>query len=811
MLIALRLAFRQLVKAPGFTITALVTLAICLAANLVIFAVVDAVLVRSVQFHGADRLVSVFNSYPGAGVDRAGASIPNYFDRRASVKAFSSVSVFQDSNVIIGDKGAPHRVAIARVSPEFFATLDVPFAMGRTFTDAQLAYGADEVAVLTDGFWRDYFGADPKVLGRTFANDGLTITVIGVLPRDFHFLSSQAQFFRPLSHDLEDRQPKARHNNNMSMVARLAPGVTVAEAQAQMNAFNALQAKDDPLAQIVKGAGYHTLVKDLREDFVRDTKPTLVLLQAGSLLLLVIGAVNLVNLLLIRATSRTKELAVRQALGAGRIHIVRDILVETLLLGLGGGVLGLALGAFGIDLLRAFGTDRLPLGATIAVDGRVAAASLAAAVVVSLLLAAPIVWFHLHTRLTPGLQADSRGGTASRAVQRLRQAFIVAQVALAFVLLASAGLLGVSLRHVLATPAGFVPDNVLTGRISLPWKSYKDEASKLAFVERLLPAVRALPGVNQASISTGLPFSGPGSDSVVTVEGYTPKPGETLRAHYISEVAGDYWPLMRIPLLQGRLLNDDDVSAKHQVCIVDRAFADYYWPGVDPLGRRIVPFDVTITKEKATTVVGVVASVKQNDLTENTGHGAVYLPYSQGSWGSFTLAVNTALPTAIAAPMLQKAIQQLDPELPIDDLRPMQSRIDDSLVARRAPAMLAAIFAAVALLLAGIGTYGVLSYAVAQRRREIGVRMAIGAQAAQIRNQFLKAGLRLAVAGTLLGIAGAWIAGHAMQAILFGVPSIHPATLAAAIVVIGSVAVLACLVPASRASRVNPIDALREE
>jgi predicted permease len=682
--------------------------------------------------------------------------------------------------------------------------------MGSSFTDSQLSYGTDEVAVLTDGFWHSYFAADPKVIGRTFVNDGLTITVIGVLPRDFQFLSSRAQFFRPASYGPDDRKPTNRHSNNYGMIARLVPGATLADAQAQIDAFNAQQAKDDPLAQIVKGAGYRTTVMSLREDHVRDAKPALVLLQAGALLLLLIGGVNLVNLLLIRASGRTKEFAVRQALGAGRSHVVRDILLETGLLALCGGLLGLLLGSFGVDLLRSLGADKIPLGASIAFDHRVAGASLAAVVIGSLLLAAPIIWFHLHARLAPALQAESRSGTASRGAQRLRHCFIVAQIALAFVLLAAAGLLGVSLRRVLETPVGFNPDNVLTGNLTLTWKNYRDEAARLAFVERMLPAVHALPGVTQAAISSGLPFNSGTNDSAVTVEGYKPRPGETLRAHYLSAVAGDYWPLMRIPLLRGRLLDDSDNQAKRNVCVVDQAFAEYYWPGADPLGRRIA-HDISVTKDNGITVVGVVANVKQNDLTENPGHGSVYFPYSIFSQNYFTLAVRSTLPPATLGPVLRKAIFQLDPDLPIDDLRPMQARIDDSLVVRRAPAVLAGAFAAVSLLLAAIGTYGVLSYAVAQRRREIGVRMAIGAQPAQIRNQFLKAGLGLVAVGSVLGILGAWGAGHAMQALLFGVPALHGATLAAVVVVMGSVALLACILPAYRASRVDPTEALRAE
>lgn len=806
----IRYATRQLGRTPGFTATAIATLALCLGANFAIFAVVDAILVRSLPFPQPDRLVTVFNGYPGAGVERSSASMPNYFDRRTAIKAFASVAIHQESSVVVGAAGSPNRVPTARVSPDFFATLGVPLAMGRMFTDEQLKYGADEVAVLTDGFWRSHFDGDPNVLGRTFLNDGLTITVSGVLPRGFRFLSSRAEFYRPASHAPEERQPDRRHSNNWNMIARLAPGATVAGAQAQIDAFNVHQIAEDPLAGIIKGAGYHTTVSPLHADYVRSIRPTLVLLQCGVLFLLLIGAVNLANLLLIRASGRTKELAVRQALGAGRRHIASEIIVETALLALGGGLLGLLFGSLGVKLLRSLGAEQLPLGATIAFDFRLAAVSLAGAIVLGLVLAAPMIWFSLHTNLASTLQAETRGGTSSRAAQRLRHGFIVIQIALAFVLLSGAGLLGLSLQRVLATPTGFNPTNILTGQLALPWKNYKDEASRQAFVERLLPAIRALPGVTHVAISSNLPFAFSTNDSAVTVEGHPPRPGESIRAHYLSAVTSEYWALLNIPLLRGRLLEDADNHRPLRVCVVDQAVANFYWPGADPIGHRLAQ-DVKVDEKNATTVVGVVASVKQNELAEPPGHGAIYFPYAKFSSSFFGLLVRTALPPGALAPAVQKAILQLDPELPIDDLRPMQARIDESLIARRSPAILAGIFAAAALLLAAIGTYGVLAYAVSQRRREIGVRMALGALPQQILAQFLGLGARLLVVGLSLGVLGAWVAGRAMQSLLFGVGGLPVGLLAITAGVMLGVVFLAMFLPSRRAARVNPIDALRSE
>ena len=806
----LRHRVRVLLKQPGFTATALGTLALCIGANVAIFAVVDAILVRPLPFPESERLVSVFNAYPRAGVERSSSSVANYYDRRTGIKAFSAVSAYQNDSVIVGEAGTPKRVPITRVTPDFFATLRVPFAMGKTFTDAEMAYGPDEVAILTDGFWRSQFNADPNVLGKKFFNNGLAITVIGVLSKDFRFLAGRAQFFRPASHEPNQRQPDNRHSNNWQMIARLAPGVTLAEAQAQMDAFNVQQLTDDPLKERVKEAGYRTSVQPLHADYIRTVKPMLVLLQGGVLFLLLIGGVNLANLLLIRASGRAKELAVRQALGAGRGRIAQEVLVETLLLAFVGGVLGLALGAIGIRLLAFLGTEQLPLGASILFDGRVAAVALVGAIVVGALLAVPLVWFNLHAKLAPSLQVETRGGTASPAAHRVRHGFIVVQVALAFVLLSSAGLLGLSLKRVLETPAGFNPDNLLTGQLALPWKNYKDDASRLAFVERLLPAVRALPGVTHVAINSGLPFSGGVNDSVITVEGQVINAEAAVRAHYQVAATSEYWAAMGISLIRGRLLEDADNQRKPRVCVVDQALAERYWPGADPIGRRLVR-NVTFKDDDAVTVVGVVASVKQKELAEASGHGAVYFPYGTFNSNSFALVVRTALPPATLAEPLRKTILQLDPELPIDEVRTMQARIDESLIARRSPAILAGIFSGVALLLAALGTYGVLAYAVNQRRREIGVRMALGALPRQVLAQFLRLGAKLLLAGVALGALGSWVAGHAMQGVLFEVSSARAEIFALTAATMSVVVLLASLLPSRRAARVSPLEALSAE
>ncbi|MBK8476077.1 MAG: ABC transporter permease [Opitutaceae bacterium] len=805
---ALRHALRSLLKTPGFTATAVATVALCLGANLALFAVVDAVLLRALPFPESDRLAILFNAYPGAGVERSAASIPNYFERRGAMPALASLSIYQDASFIVGDGSTPDRVEAARVSPEFFATLGTPLAQGRAFTEAELTYQTDQVAILTDEFWRHQFNGDPAVLGRTFLNDGLTITIVGVLPPGFRFLSSRAQYFRPAAHAPEERKIDSRHSNGWQMVARLSPKATLTDAQAQIDAFNTRLLVDGPVAQLVKDGGFHTTVASLHADHVRTIRPTLLLLQAGGLFLLVIGAVNLTNLLLIRASSRMKDLAVRQALGARRRHVALEVVTETTLLTLAGGLLGALLGSLGIDFLRYLGTDQMPLGAQIVFNSRLAAVGLGVSIVLGFVLAAPIVWYNLRARLAATLQTETRGGTTTRAALRLRHAFIVAQIALAFVLLSSAGLLGRSLHQILNTSSGFSPDHVLSGQVTLPWKNYQTPEARRAFVERLLPALRTIPGVTHAAVTDGLPFTQQTNDSATAVEDRPTEPGRPLRAHYLSSVSSDYWRAMKIPLLRGRLLEENDHLRKERVCVVDQAFAAQYWPGGDPIGRRIAQ-DIKVTDENACTIVGVVGEVKQGALTENNGHGAVYFPL-RGAFG-FSVILRTALPPEALAGAVRRAVLEIDPGQPIDDLRPLQARIDDSLVAHRSPAILAALFSGVALLLAALGTYGVLAYAVSQREREIGVRLALGAQPRQVLGQFLRQGAVLLVIGLLLGLGGTWAAGLAMRSLLFGIGPMNPTVLTSTAGVILGVVFFALYLPSRRAARTDPMVALRTE
>jgi putative ABC transport system permease protein len=804
----LRFALRQLRNTPAFTVTALATIAICLGANLAIFAVIDSVLLRPLPFPQPDRLVTIYNTYPKAGVENDGSSITNYYERRGNIPAFSSLSMYMERAETVGDPGSMQQEEIVRISPEFFTTLGISPAIGRNFTEEETA-AQKNVIILTDAFWRQRFNSDPNILGRDTRINGIPRKIVGVLPPGFRFLSSEARVFLPIKSDMEERGPKARHSGGglTHMIARLKPGATIAEAQAQIDAHNAAVEEDNPEAKMMAEAGFRSLVRPLHAEHVRSIRPTLLLMQAGVFFLLLIGAVNLVNLLLIRASGRAKEMAIRRSMGASRVHVVRQVIIETVLLTFVGGLLGLAVGAWGIRLFEVLGADRLPLGAHIAFDGWLASIGLAGAVVLGVVIAVPIAWFNLSTHLAHALQSESRTGTISRAAQRLRHGFIVAQIALAFVLLAGAALLGLSLKKAMAVSPGFRSDHVLTGECTVSWDLQRE---RVGIVDRLLESIRQQPGIAATGTITNIPLSGDSGKTAVTPKGYVPPPGQSVHGHYSYAVHGEYFSALGIDLREGRFLTSADSHRAERVCVVDEDLARRYWPNGGALGQRIALGDEK-DDAKLFTVVGVVGAVKQAALTEAQGQGAVYLPYAYRDKESIFIVTRTSQRPEAFAETLRKLVRAAHPALAVDNIRSMDTRIADSLITRRSPALLAGIFAGVALLLAAIGTYGVLSYAVAQRRREIGIRMALGAQREQIGAQFLSLGLRLLAAGTILGLIGAWLAGRAMQSILFDVPTLHVATLFGTALVMTAVSLVACLIPARRATKVDPIEALRAE
>lgn len=806
----LRIAVRGFLRTPGFTITAVATLALCLGAALTIFSVIDSVLLRALPYPNADRLVALYNSYPNADVLRDGSSPTNYYERRGAISAFESVSLYQYSSAIVGEGGATKRNDVVRVTSDFFRTLGIMPAQGRAFREEEMERGADGVVILTDALKREAFGDAPNVIGRAIRVDGALRTVVGVLPPTFRFLSSKARLYVPYSTMPEQRLAAARHSgSNSEMIARLRAGVTIDQAQREVSAQDAQLAPTSPEAAMMREAGFHTVMLSLHADHVASVRTQLLLLQGGVLLLVLIGGVNLANLLLIRTSARARELAIRRSMGALPRNLVQQVLAETLSLsGVGAGI-GLAMAAASTQALGILGVDQLPLGATVEFGRRTALGGVACTVVLSLLLAAPLIWFVLRGQPAVALRSESRGGTAGRGVQRLRQSFVVAQVSLAFVLLTGAGLLGVSLDRAMRVSPGYRPDHAVSGVVTLPAQRYPGGDSILAFTDRLMERVRATPGVVAVSASTNIPLSGRDILSAVTVVGYTPRPGESLHGHYAYGIAGDYFQALGIPLREGRFPTANELQTQ-RVAVVDDDFAHRYWPGASALGQRVYLGTDARPNDEALTIVGVVGSVKQKSITSGDRQGALYLPLRTNTDRSVYYVVRTQQGAERFASTFGEIVRSVDAELPVDGVRTLDAQVSDSLVGRRAPALLAAIFASVALLLAAVGTYGVLSYAVSQRRREIGVRLALGAAPQQVAREYMSLGVSLLATGTVIGLAGAWGAGRLLQRILFAVPAMHLPTLVASAAAMAVIALAASIIPARRAARVNPMVAMGE-
>lgn len=806
-----RYAVRVLLRAPGFTVTALLTLALCIGANLTIFAVVNSILLRPLPFPEAGQLLSIYNTYPKAGVPDDGASVTNYYERRGHIPFVSGLAMYRDGAAIIGEAGSTEREFVTRVSPEFFSTLGLVPVIGRSFTEAEMALRSDGVAIVTDAYWRQHLGGGLDVIGRTIRVDGVEKTVVGVLPPDFSFLSSKTRIYFPLSSNPDDRVPRRRHSGSSThMIARLAPGASIAQVQSQIDAHNAAMEADDPDAQLIADSGFRSVVRPLHADHVAAIRPTLLLLQTGALFLLLIGAVNVANLLLIRASSRGRELAVRQAIGASPRHVVSLVLVESVLLTFVGGILGLAIGAAGMRLLNVLGAARLPLGSHIAFDAPLALVALAAVIVLGIAIGAPIAWHSLRIRSNTQLQSYSRNTTSSRAAQQMRHGFLVAQIALAFVLLAGAGLLGLSLKQVTAVSPGFRPEHVLSGQVSLSRHNYRDGSARLAFIDRVMDHLARQPGLAASGVATNVPFSGNSNKSSATVKGYARRRGESARGVYSYGIGGDYFSAMGITLLEGRFLTSADARASASACVVDDDFARRYWPHGGALGHRVFSGSAEGTDADSYIIVGVVGAVKQAGLADDEALGAVYYPYSDRFDSAVYVVTRSSLSPETLSGMLQRVVRAIDPELPVNNITPMETRIADSLVARRSPALLAVLFSGIAILLTAIGTYGVLSYAVAQRRREIALRMALGAQPEQVRAQFIALAMCLLAEGVIMGGLGAWAAGRAMQAVLFHVPALHVATLVGTALIMATVSLAACLLPSHRAAHVSPMEALAD-
>ena len=813
----LKFGAKLLWKDKGFASTAVATLAICIAANTAIFSVIHAVVLKPLPLPESDRLLVLYNSYPNVGVKRAENGVPDFYDRRRAVAALEDVALYSDQGLNVGDRDSVQRLDGMGVTPSLFRLLRAKPLLGRIFAEEEGEIGSERKVILSYSLWQELYGGDKSTVGKDLRIYGNLHTIVGVMPRDFLFLDPRVRLWRPLAFTAEQKQEY--HSNSWEMIGRLKPGATIQQAKAQVDALNAANLELIPqLKPLLINAGFHTKVFRLQDEVVRDIKGTLYLLWGGVLFVLLIGAVNIANLALARSSARMNELVTRFALGAGRWRVARQMVTESLLLTICSALIGLVLGWWGMRIFTILRLNEIPRGSEIAMDGTVVVFILALAFLVGVAIGIIPVLHVLKADLNLLFRSEGRTGTSGRGARFLRNALAVAQIAFALILLVGAGLLLASFRQVLAVKPGFSAENVLTGTVALSAVQYKGDPELRTFMGRALEKIRALPGVVVAGVTDSIPFGQNSSDSVIFAEGYIMKPGESAVSPNQVVVTPGYFEAMRVPLIEGRLFDSRDTADSLNVIIVDQRLARKFWPGSSPVGRRMWrpsgPEDLLQpgANSRWYAVVGVVGSVKLRALVDpDERAGAYYFPYDQSPRSSPTFAVRTAGELPAMIPALRKSIMEVDAGLPLFDVRTMEERIDESLIARKSPMVLAMGFGLVALFLAGVGIYGVLAYAVAQRTREIGIRMALGSTAERTFKLVVGEGFMLLGAGFALGLAGTFALAKYVESLLFGVRPMDPYVLAGVAAILALAAVVACVLPAQRAARVDPVVALRQE
>ena len=812
-----RVALRGMARDKKYALPVLLTLAVCVAANAAVFAVVSSVVLRPLPLPEPERLVWIANSYPGAGVIEADNGVPDYYDRR-QLPTFAEVALFQTTGRTLGTREGAERVTGMAATPSLFRLVQARPHRGRLLDERDAEPGQERKVVLGYGLWQRLYAGSDDAVGRELRISGRPHTVVGVLPPDFHFVDAEATFWLPLAFTPEDRGDDRRHSNSYQMVARLAPGATLEQAREQIAALNRANLDKIPqLKQALLDAGFSTTVDPLQERLVRDVRPTLYLLWGGVLFVLLIGCVNVTNLALVRATTRGREMAARQSLGAGRWRLLRQLLVESVLLTSLAAAIGTLLASVALRALVATSAERIPRGTEIALGAPTVLLVASLALGLGALLAVLPLAHGARSSLADALRQESRGGTAGRAATAVRRALVTAQVAFAFVLLLGAGLLLASFEELLAVRPGFRPEGVLSGRFSLPGVTYPEDPDRMAFVDRALERVRGLPGVRAAAMNNTAPFTGSYNDSVILAETYVTPPGESLISPAGNIVTPGYFDAMGIELLEGRVFDRRDTADSQPVIIVDEKLAGKFWRGKSAVGQRMFQPDSaaeltrTGPNTRWLTVVGVVAEVKQRGLASpEERFGAYYFPFPQQPVGTMTLVARVDGDPLLVAGAIRRELAALDPELPLYDVQTMEERVASSVAGRRAAVTLAGAFGLVALLLATLGIYGVLAYQVTQRTREIGIRMALGSEAGRVFRLIVGEGAALLAAGLLVGLAGLVVLRRAIESQLYGVSPFDPRVLGAVTLALAAVAIAACLVPARRAARIDPAVALTE-
>jgi putative ABC transport system permease protein len=816
-----RYALRQLVKSPGFTVVAVLTLALGIGANTAVFSLINALLVRPLPYQKPSQLVLIWEKFANQGLERIPMSPPEFLDYEKEIRSCEQVAAFDYTtfNLTAGD--VPERVQGAVVSPALFSLLGVEPIAGRTFAREEQGGGRDDVVVISERIWKRRFNSDPFLVGKTLQLNGRTYSVIGVMPRSFDFpiplfniqggrFAEQVDIWKPVA--FTTNELKARYARSYGMIGRLRSGVPLATAQAEFDALtkNWLRTYPDNY-----GEGFGAKVYQFQEQVVGGMRKGLAILFGAVVFVLLIACANLATMLLGRASAREREMGIRVALGAGLWRLVRQMLTESVVLGLGGGIAGVTLSIWGLEFLKRIGARTIPRLGEVHVDLTVLGATAILAIGAAILFGLIPAIVSARPELTEVLKEGGRGSTVGPRRNLLRNVLVIGEIALSLVLLVSAGLLMKSFIRLQAVNPGFNPRNVLTMELSLPESKYPsgDKPSYLGgdstrnFFQEVLRRVSRLPGVQAAAGTSILPLSGTNSDSSFTIEGREMKKDEPQPDEEIRIVTPDYFKVLQTPLLKGRLFTEADSADAPQVMIINEALARKYFPNGEALGKRITFSDPRKPDAVWVTIVGIVGNIRHRalDLEPQPEH---YSPYAQFSLRSLILTVRSAQDPRGLAGAIRREIQSIDPDQPIAHVRTLEQVAWESFAPRRMSVVLLGAFAVIALMLASVGIYGVISYLAVQRTHEIGVRVALGAQRGNVLRLIVGHAAKLVGIGTVIGLMLAFVSTRLLSAMLYNVAALDAATFLFVTIALAAVALLASYIPAVRAARADPMIAL---
>jgi putative ABC transport system permease protein len=807
----LRFALRMLRKTPAFTVIAIVTLALGIGVNSAIFSVVDAVLLRPLPFRDPDRVLSIYPDY--SAMKMRGATSPlNLMDYRRESRSFAEIAATAPGGATLTEGGEAERVKALRVTANFFSTFGVDAWRGRTFAPNEDQPGQDNAVLLSYGLWQRRFGADPQIVGRNISINGQQKTVVGIMPRGFTWgysygKEAQAELWIPLVFTPAALAPNARGNQYLDVYARVKPGVSIAQAQADIDGINRELQKLYP-QYYPRAAGAHSEIRVIKDELTANVRPALLVLLATVGFVLLIACSNVANLLMARASARQREIAIRTALGASRSRIIRQLLTESCVLALVAGVTGTLVGVWSVQALALGSTLAIPRLADIGLDPRVFLYSLFVSLCTGVLFGLAPALQVTRTDVTESLKDGTRGTHSRR--RGLREVLVVAQISVALLLLTGAGLLITSFYRLINVDPGFDTENIISARIDLPRARYSTNERRDQFFQRLRLELGDSAGVNSVGAIAELPLAGGTNSGSFEIEGLPPSQSTDGPHADWWEATPGYFQTIGIPLRAGRYFTDDDRAGNPNVVIVSEGLAKRYFPGADPIGKRI-DFLGDGTKPVWSTIIGVVGDIKQRGLDDRQ-HSQFYAPFRQTGFASgLTVVVRTASDPSSVVSNIRNTLRRIDPQLAIYDLRTMEQVAARSVAERRFTTFLLALFAGLALVLACVGLYGVIAYSVTQRTQEIGIRMALGAQAGDVLRMILNQSLKLTLIGIVLGTFASVALTRFIASLLFNVKPTDPVTLVSVSLVLASVAIVASYIPARRAARVNPIVALRYE